>query len=329
MLVLLQLVVFVLPQNTLTSSNYWDANFIPHSGVAKQLSFVWDGLTGFVTGLFTQTAQGQAPALLVGTNHAWVLDLVFGALLLLGAIVMARSERGRTILFALASSVVLTLVASHQRYWPFGFVRTNYYEVPILVLLAGVGAVSAGRWALAQFRRFRSSGWSRPPVAALAAVVCVAILVGTAFAVSFEVSAYRQARASVTAVAYGNKIGAAVAAVRAKSHPGDVVVVSGFMAIDGWNYYQFEYSGKSTDTGPPIAASHVVVTADHGSKAISQVVAKYRPKAVFYYFPWGTPQQEVNKDFSAISAGGRDCVPGNGTNFDFSGLLVPLRCVAP
>jgi hypothetical protein len=328
-LILLQLVLFVLPQNALTSSDYWDANFIPHSGLAKQLSFVWDGLTGFVTGPFTQSAQGEAPGLLVGTNHAWLLDLVFGALLLLGAMVMARSERGRTILFALVSSVVLTLIASYQRYWPFGFVRTNYYEVPILVLLAGVGAVTTGRWAVARVRRWRGSGASGPLFATLAAAVCVVVLVGTAFAVNFEVSAYRQARASITAPAFGNQINEAVADVRAKSHPGDVVVVSGFMAMDGWNYYQFDYSGKSADSGAPIAASHVVITPDHGSKAISHLVAKYRPGAVFYYFPWGTTQQEINQDFSAISTGSPDCVRSDGINFSFSGMLIPLHCAAP
>jgi hypothetical protein len=311
-LILLQLVLFVLPQNALTSSDYWDANFIPHSGLAKQLSFVWDGLTGFVTGPFTQSAQGEAPGLLVGTNHAWLLDLVFGALLLLGAMVMARSERGRTILFALVSSVVLTLIASYQRYWPFGFVRTNYYEVPILVLLAGVGAVTTGRWAVARVRRWRGSGASGPLFATLAAAVCVVVLVGTAFAVNFEVSAYRQARASITAPAFGNQINEA-----------------GFMAMDGWNYYQFDYSGKSADSGAPIAASHVVITPDHGSKAISHLVAKYRPGAVFYYFPWGTTQQEINQDFSAISTGSPDCVRSDGINFSFSGMLIPLHCAAP
>jgi hypothetical protein len=71
---------------------------------------------------------------------------------------------------------------------------------------------------------------------------------------------------------------------------------------------------------------HVVSTSVHGSKAITHVVAAYRPGAVYYFFPWGTTQKEVEKDFKAISAGGPRCIPGNGQSYGFSGMLVAFRC---
>jgi hypothetical protein len=325
-LILAQLVFFVIPQNALTKSDYWDVDFLPHGHFGTQLAFVWDGLTGFVTGLFTTSAQGQAPALVLGSNHTWILDLTFGLLLAVGAARMARSERGRTILCALVASVLVTLVASYQRYWPFGFVRTNYYEVPILILVAGVGAVTAGGWARSQFSSLRSSGRSGNVRAVLAVGACVAVLIALVYAGSYEVSAYRQTRSSVHQPAFGNQVGEAVAAVRSRTKPGDVVIVSGFMAMQGWDYYQFDYAGRATKTGPVLPGSHVVSTSVHGSRAITHVVAAYRPGEVFYFFPWGTTQQEVEKDLKAISAGGPNCIQGNGQSYSVSGMLIPIRC---
>ena len=78
------------------------------------------------------------------------------------------SSRGRTLLFAIVASQVLTLIASSQRYWPFGFVRTNYYLIPLLMLLAGIGGVrdSARLWASACSGDCRGRGRSDPVPAA-------------------------------------------------------------------------------------------------------------------------------------------------------------------
>ena len=45
-LILLYLKLFIVPQNALTKSNYWDANFMPHSGIANQIAFVWMACVG-------------------------------------------------------------------------------------------------------------------------------------------------------------------------------------------------------------------------------------------------------------------------------------------
>ena len=56
------------PQSTLTRSVCWDAQFLPHHGFGHQVSFVWDGLNGFVTGTFTSSIQGALPGGLVASS---------------------------------------------------------------------------------------------------------------------------------------------------------------------------------------------------------------------------------------------------------------------
>ena len=141
-LILLYLKLFIVPQNALTKSNYWDPNFIPHSGVGNQISFVWDGLRGFITGTFTGSDMPWLPELL-SPRYSWILSVAFGLLLCIGIVVASRSQRGRTLLIGIGGSLGLTVIASYIRYWPFGFVRTNYYLVPLLILLAGIGADGA------------------------------------------------------------------------------------------------------------------------------------------------------------------------------------------
>ena len=109
----------------------------------------------------------------------------------------------------------LTLVASYLRYWPFGFVRTNFYLIPLLILIAGIGAVRSGTWALARPAPGPPrAGPCCPPLVAGVAVFAL-IAVGVGLAATDEVAAYRQLRTSTTAPAYGDRIGDAVATVRA------------------------------------------------------------------------------------------------------------------
>ena len=160
MIVLAHLAFFVLPQSArvLRSSSYWNARFLPHHGIGSQVAFVWDGVRGFVTGAFTGSTQGPLGGPLIGRGWGWALTLTFGVLLCVGVVEAARTIRGRTILFALVASQVLTLIASFLRYWPFGFVRTNLYLLPLLVLLAGIGAVRTSG------ARCRGCGeWPRAP----------------------------------------------------------------------------------------------------------------------------------------------------------------------
>ncbi len=330
LIVLLQLVVFVLPQSSLRSTPYWDPQFVPHQGIGSQVAFVWDGLRGFVTGIFTSSAQGAFPGSPIGPAWAWVLTLVFGVLLLVGVVGAVRSERGRTLLFAIVASQVLTLIASYFRYWPFGFVRVNFYLIPLLTLIAGFGAVRLGQGALVLLR----ASWSHSastgsrnlwrPVVAIA--LCLVVIVGIALSATNEIGAYRQIRVSTSAAPYGAKIGLAVASVLNQARPGAAVVVTGhYMTETGWKYYQYEYAGKAMHTGHQIPLSEVAFPVTHGSPTITGFINRLNPREVFLYIPFGTTGQEFGLDVAAITKG-RLCHQVASKSFVNSGLLSTLSC---
>ena len=66
-------------------------------------------------------------------RHSWILSVAFVLLLCIGIVVASCSQRGRSLLVAFGGSLGLTAIASYIRYWPFGFVRTYFYLVPLLI----------------------------------------------------------------------------------------------------------------------------------------------------------------------------------------------------
>ena len=339
LVILAHLGLFVIRQNNLRKSDYWDAQFLPHHGLGRQLSFVWHGTEGFVTHAFTAEIIHSLPVI-VPVRWAWLLSVCFAVLLVLGVVELSRTERGRTVVAGVLGSLALTLLASYLRYWPFGFVRTNYYLAPVLVVVAAVGAAGTLRRCLqpGTGRRHARGAHAREaharqahvrPVpfgrSAAAGLVVLTLGVGTVLAVAYEASSYRQIRSSASAPAYGGHIGQAVAEVRAAAPPGSAVVVAGYMATDGWRYYQDEYTGHSTATGPRPAPGHVLYQPFHGSPAITAMVRALRPPRVYLYVPVGATGGQVGSDERAIQAGAH-CRTVGQNGIPFSGLLIVLAC---
>lgn len=211
-LILVHLVFFVIRQNAITKSTYWDPQFLPHRGIGRQISFVFDGLKGFLLEVFTHSPHSSVPALL-SSRWSWILSVCFG----------------------------------------------------VCVTLAGCG-----------------------------------------FAAAYEISGYGQLRGSADNIAYGNAIGNAVDKVKAEARPGDALVVAGFMAIQGWQFYQNEYTGKSIRRDEPLPDNHVLYISDHGAPTITRMVRSVRPPRVFVYIPYGTTPQEFDMDSRAINAAQRE-----------------------
>ena len=101
-LILAHLALFVLRQNALTTASGWDPQFMPHHGLSRQISFVLDGLKGFVDGAFTATYQ-SAP------TGSWILVVCFALLLALGFAHLTRSAKGRSVVLAIVGAFLLTL----------------------------------------------------------------------------------------------------------------------------------------------------------------------------------------------------------------------------
>lgn len=324
---LLHLELFVVPQNALTKSNYWDSQFLPHHGIGTQVAFVWDGLRGFVTGTFTGSDLPFLPELL-STRWSWILSVTLGLFLCVGIAVAARSERGRTLLAAIGGSLGLTLVASYLRYWPFGFVRTNFYLVPLLILLAGIGAASAIRLLVERIGvvRQRANPGSIRAVVVVTVVVAALVVTSAGLAATYEVGSYEQVRDQAPPSGYGYAIGSAVAAVKHQAKPGAALVVSGALAIPGWQYYQYEYSGRATRGGQQIGTGDAEFTVDFGSPAITRLLSRTSPPQVFLYVPLGTNAADIARDISAIVAGADCHQVGPAATFTSSGFLVRMEC---
>ena len=324
---LLHLELFVVPQNALTKSNFWDPQFLPHHGVGTQVAFVWDGLRGFVTGTFTGSDMPYLPELL-SPRWSWIPSVAFGVLLCIGIAVAARSERGRTLLAAIGGSIGLTLIASYLRYWPFGFVRTNFYLVPLLILLAGIGAVSATSFLLKRIGVLRQravTGSARTVVAVALVVLLALVMTGVGLAATYEVGSYEQLRDSGSPNGYGYAIGAAVVSMKHQANPGAALVVAGNMAIPGWEYYQYEYSGRATQGGHQIGTGNAEFALNHGSPAITSLVRRTSPRQVFLYTPLGTSPADIASDIEAVAAGA-PCTAVGQTSFTSSGLLILMTC---
>ena len=239
-LAFLHLELFVVPQNTLTKSNYWDSSFMPHHGLGNQIAFVWDGLRGFVTGTFTGSDVFYLPELL-SPRFSWILSVAFGVLFCIGVAVAARSQQGRALLIGIAGSLALTLIASYVRYWPFGFVRTNFYLIPLLILVAGIGAAGAARLLFGRIRDRRVR--ARPARYFLSGItVCLVVVIVAAvgLAATYEAGTYWQVRKSLPSGAYGIEITSAVASVKEQAQSDSALVVVGLMAVQSWEYYQYE-----------------------------------------------------------------------------------------
>jgi hypothetical protein len=218
-------------------------------------------------------------------------------------------------------------VASYFRYWPFGFGRTNLYEVPLLLLVAGIGvAGTATRFVTngpRQARHTRVTTASKRLAQVGRIVVLGAALFALVASCLFVITSYDQLRLTPALPAYGNEIGQAAATVRHEATGRSVVVVAGDMAIPGWRYYEDEYSGKSVETGAALPIDHELFVVQHGSPSVTRFVRRTRPSKVFLYVPVGTTGPEIQQDIDAAVAGGA-CSQPTSHIFPTSGMLVTL-----
>ena len=116
-------VAFVLPQSFASSYNTWQAFYAPHGAaalwhflVAKEQTY----LVGAVTGI--PLYDTRAITLILPTNQALAdaMKLTVLVLVLAGIWELARYVLGRGVIVAALGGLVLQLIASLDRQWPFG-----------------------------------------------------------------------------------------------------------------------------------------------------------------------------------------------------------------
>jgi len=222
----------VLPQSKGAVTGYWVGSYAPWSPAMP--GFLLRRLKEFVPAVVTGSGLGD-----------WALAVLLWLALAIGAVAAARDRRVRPLLVALAGALALQLVASSLRLWAFGFLRINYFLIPLVYLLAAVGLAVPLR---AFGRAWR--GATRAAARRLAAAGLVAVLAaGAAGVVDAGIrsaAGLRDAtRQSRSAHPYDG-IRALVAAARQHAGNGDVVVFAqygAYKSFKGWAYYMATYDG--------------------------------------------------------------------------------------
>jgi hypothetical protein len=264
--------LFIRPQAGVVGTSWWKYYYAPHH-FDPFVHFVLTGLASFdpfmVTGVVT--AENQLPTY---TLPALGHDLLAaGILVLLAAGVWAavRDATARTIVVALGGALVLELIASALRRWPFGMTRLDLFMLPLIYVLGGIGAAWLARAALGGWltrrerltRRGRLTWWWRVPAfgAFLAVLAAIAVPGGTATA-----EALRESHQLQAATTEFSEIKAAVAQARHLAGPGDLAIIRTGRIPPiwygaGWLYYMNSYQGYPPSIArlPVVAASDAVV----------------------------------------------------------------------
>lgn len=302
-------------QNPKAQYQAFASGYPPH-GLVTQVRFYWDGVTSIVQ-------NGLTDGRWLGEPLHWVLVFIWSTLIVAGVVTIVRRRVAVVLLVAIVGSLLVTVVTSELRVWPFGFSRTNTYEVPLLILLAAVGASGIGGVVRGTVPggRGRHARNQRRAERIVAAAFVVFGLAGATLAATYEIGGIQKITRQQPPVGYGDGVRSAVATARGEARPGAAVVVAGVMAVNAWQYYLFDYTGTAVRTGPPIAASHVLLQTGHGSPAETAFLRKVRPSEVFLYIPFGSSGQDLGRDLARLDAAGYCSVVASRSFPPLSGLM--------
>lgn len=330
---LLSLVVFVLRQSVLTTESYWQSYFAPHSGAGALLRFVYTTMRPFfaigLTDGYNPAVHHSLSAGPLALLHVWTVFVFLGAVLAL------RSRNGRSLLAAVGGALLLMLIASFSRHWPFGYNRTNLFVTPLLVMLAAVGVVETCRLLLAAPRRYRAAtgGSPRPALRVAAAALTLAVaglgLSVAAVAGEYEGGAYQQLLASQkTHLGWGQEMRPAAAVIERFATPRSAVLVGGAMGIEGLDYYLFYYSWPPSLRSQVIKPDMVLDQRVHGAPEITSFLRAKAPDQVFVYTPFGVSGADLGHDEVRVAAAGY-CVRADRWAFAVTALITLLRRPGP
>ncbi|WP_322778601.1 glycosyltransferase family 39 protein [Frankia sp. Cas4] len=261
------LALFVLPQSYLAANPYWRNFFITRNNAVGQLRTAgWElPRNAFTAAMTRPDGQFGSPftgsPLLADPDQRLHVCVVAGALLCwaVGSYVAARDRAGRALLVALGGTLLLIVLASARGQWPVGFVRANLFVLPLLYVVAGIGASALVGLARARIRR---SVMVIPVLAVPLAVVVAAAVAVTA------VSTQRilQIRASANGPLLLGDMRELVATAERTARPGDIqIVIPGRWDERQWykaqQYYVSYYNDypASASLAAPIAEVNTLV----------------------------------------------------------------------
>jgi hypothetical protein len=229
------LILFVLPQNSVTGHGDWQEFYPPHGSVTGAAAFVVKQLASFVPGMVTQlphyVPSPAQPVLPLGSGMRPLLTVFLLVVLGAGIIEVLAEGRARVLAGLLVWCLAVELVASALHLWPFGLARVNYFLLPLAYLLGAVGVAYVLRMARRTQQRYLAGA-----LAVVTLAGCVALLI-TARAQMV------QARRTAHGPVYQLHTAEMVAWTRLRASPNDVVVFYNGSGAKGWAYYMRFYQG--------------------------------------------------------------------------------------
>jgi hypothetical protein len=195
--------------------------------------------------------------------------------LVAGTGVLWRSRDGRALLIAVSGALAGQLAGSLLHKWPFGLVRANLFLLPLLYLVAGVGAAHLATAAWSPLRRV-----PRLATAPLALLVVAGIAIGG----GYEARNVASLQQRWDAPGLASQVRSAVATVRTEALPNDLVIVTG--NLRGWSWYMQQYRGfpPSVERRPRIPAEQTLHSAVFRRTQVDPWLAARRQASSLFVF---------------------------------------------
>jgi hypothetical protein len=292
-------VLFVRPQAGIAGV-FFGADYAPHE-VGGFLRFAATGVGSYVPSMITGVAGGArsvgTPSYVLPPAAHYLLALVLWLLLAAGIVAAARDAAGRALVAAVGGALLLQLIASAVHRWPFGLLRVNVFLLPLLYVLAAIGAVSLARL-LRGPRRGDGSWpvsvtWWRAIIAGAAAVALAGAGVAAGTATAHALA--QTSRLQTTPTIFGG-VSHAVADARLAAQPGDLVIIrtnrsTPVWYADPWLYYMRNYQGypAAVAARPRIPARDTLPVVRVTPAAVRRFLTRHPGSPVIFLFEYVAP----------------------------------------
>jgi hypothetical protein len=288
--------LFVRPQSGVAGIAF-QTRYAPHEPAAF-VRFVIDGVGSYVPLIVTGVAGGArsvgTPSYVLPPAAYYLLSAVLWVLLAAGVVAAARDTAGRALVVAVGGALLLQLIASAVHRWPFGMLRVNVFLLPLLYLLAGIGAVALARWLRGPLRGDGqwsvSVTWWRAIVAAAAGLALVGAGAAGASATAHALAETSQLQTIPTM--FGG-VSDAVADARLEAHPGDLVIIRTNRSTPEWYaapwlYYMLYYRGYPTAVAasPRIPARDTLAVVSVTPRAVHRFLTRHAASPVIFLWEY-------------------------------------------
>jgi 4-amino-4-deoxy-L-arabinose transferase-like glycosyltransferase len=313
--VALHLLLYVAPQSALRRSHFWDANFLAGNGPG----FVTDQLGRLLHDVPPNVRL--APLAAHGALSSWLgyalaaLPWLFAVCLPAGVVALARGHPGRLVLATVVGAQGLMLLASAARAWPFGAVRTNFFLVPLLLLVAVAGGCQLARW-----------GRRAVPAWAVAVPAALALLLVGSLAAGGSAWMWQHRNGP----RYGDQMPVVALRIRATMSPGDLIFATSMA------FYNLRYlldvgvdGGPQATVLPRPSDQDIWPAGAAGAGAVRAVVDRRErwrglPDHVFLLLAPGSTGQSYRDYKQELREVGYCTAPGQVTSYPTTGLLTVL-----